>query len=264
MITLLTDFGTQDEFIGAMKGVIFSINSKAKLIDISHEIPPQSILSAQYVLNGYYAYYPEGTIHLVVVDPGVGTDRRIIGLQTDKHIFVAPDNGILTNIIKKESIKLVVEINQESFFREIISHTFHGRDKFAPIVANLSNGIALEKMGREIDFNRLITIENLPCINANNDQIVGEIIHIDRFGNLISNVSTDLLFKSQNNLDLNQLSVNIGRYEILVKNTYAATKKGNLIAVVNSQNHIEISKNGGSAAKQIKAEIGTEFSLKKG
>ena len=186
IIALLTDFGTQDYFVGAMKGAILSINQSAQIIDITHEIPPQNIVSASFTLRACYQDFPKETIFTAVIDPGVGSDRRAILIETEKYYFISPDNGLLSFIFNGNESFRVFNITNEVFYKKPVSKTFHGRDIFSPAAAHLSRGAKPEEFGDEIkDY--VFLAENKPQIIS--DGIEAEIIHIDRFGNLITNLT---------------------------------------------------------------------------
>jgi len=189
MITLLTDFGTADYFVGAMKGVILSINADALLVDITHEISPQDILSGAFTLSAIYQNFPGRTIHVAVVDPGVGSERRAIVVSARDQYFVGPDNGLFSFIYEEEKDVRVFHATNEDYFRQPVSNTFHGRDIFAPLAAALSKGVHPEKLGAEIrDYIRL---PNLKPNIIREGVLEASIIHIDRFGNCITNLTRE-------------------------------------------------------------------------
>ena len=184
-IALLTDFGLKDGFVGVMKGVILSINSNVNLVDITHEISPFDILEGSLVLRAFYKYFPKGTIFLVVVDPGVGTERKGIVVKTENYIFVAPDNGVLTLPLQYEKVKEIRVIQNPDFILKRDNETFHGRDIFAPVSAHLSNNLPLELIGNKLkDYQRF----DFPKPKIENGYIIGEILKFDRFGNGITNI----------------------------------------------------------------------------
>jgi len=185
LIALLTDFGLEDGFVGTIKGVIKNINIKADIIDISHNITPFDIMEGAFVLRASYRYFPEGTIFVAVVDPGVGTQRKPIAVKTQKYYFVVPDNGILSQILKREKPEKIIHLTEDKFFLEKTNETFHGRDIFAPVAAYLSKGIPVEKMGREIDS--LVKLA-IPVPKKEKNYLIGQIIKFDRFGNAITNI----------------------------------------------------------------------------
>ncbi len=187
VITLLTDFG-QDYFVGIMKGVILKINPQANIVDITHNIAPQDIKGAAFVLLVSYNYFPPQTIHVVVVDPGVGTERKVILIKTKNYFFLAPDNGVLSFILEREEVEKVLEVKEEKFYLKPVSQTFWGRDVFAPVSAYLSKGIPLLKFGNPMDISTLRRI-SFPSPVYEKEKARGEIIYVDRFGNLVTNFS---------------------------------------------------------------------------
>lgn len=199
ILTLLTDFGEQDGFVGVMKGTILKINPNARIIDISHQIPSHQIDAAAFVLHTSYSYFPERSIHIVVVDPGVGSNRRIIACSASTHIFLAPDNGVLKYIFHEFKSDSVIQVSNRDYFLDAISHTFHGRDIFAPVAAHLSRSTHLSELGESISgFERGTVL--LPQISEN--IIRGQIIYIDKFGNLITNIKPENIPNSISNAKL--------------------------------------------------------------
>lgn len=188
IITLLTDFGARDYFVGAMKGVILSLNPDATIVDITHEIPPQDIQAAAFNLLACYKDFPTGTIHVAVVDPGVGSYRRAILVECANQFFIGPDNGLFSWISEREENFSAWQITNVQFFRKTVSPTFHGRDVFAPVAAALSNGLAPAEVGPLLE-NIVMLAPLLPRTKA--DAIEGSIIHIDRFGNCITNFTSE-------------------------------------------------------------------------
>ena len=188
-ITLLTDFGTSDYYVGAMKGVILSRNPRVRIVDISHEIAPQNVPSAAYVLLGAYDNFPPETIHLVVVDPGVGSRRRPIAVNASQHLFVAPDNGVLSFALKRATDYDAFEITNQDLLPTKISTTFHGRDVFAPVAAALSLGVPLHEIGKRISYLQLLP----ESIQASLSLIESSIIHIDHFGNCVTGIERAVL-----------------------------------------------------------------------
>jgi S-adenosylmethionine hydrolase len=188
IITLLTDFGNQDYFVAAMKGVILSINAEVQIVDITHDIPPQDIEAAAFNLLACYQDFPSGTIHVAVVDPGVGSNRRAIVIQCASQLFVGPDNGLFSWICERERKHKARQVTNETFLRDHVSTTFHGRDVFAPIAAHLSNGTSSDELGPLV-----LDMVSLDAMGptVTNDGIEGRIIHIDRFGNCITNLTAD-------------------------------------------------------------------------
>jgi len=243
IITLCTDFGTVDGYAASMKGVILGINPSANIVDITHEIPRQGISFAAFVLNGYYRYFPKGTIHIVVVDPGVGGQRYDMVVKTEDYVFVGPDNGVFSYIFMKQSV-LCYKINIEA----VVSNTFHGRDVFAPAAAKLSLKWDRAILGRQIKRPVMINIpESVVDINS----VTGEIIHIDRFGNLITNISSDMIS------DKKILTVEVKKIKINnMKKAYEQNKESMPGALINSFGMLEIAVSSDSACDKLGAHIG--------
>jgi S-adenosylmethionine hydrolase len=252
IITLLTDFGTRDYFVGAMKGAILSVNSDAQIIDVTHEIPPQDVRAGAFTLLNYYATFPPKTIHVCVVDPGVGSRRRAILAETGDYFFVAPDNGLLSFVFAKEKDFRVFELTNENFFRHPVSQTFHGRDVFAPVAAHLSKGVSPSEFGREIkDFLRF---EMPPPQRVSDTQTEAEIIHIDRFGNLITNL------KSEDLPETFVLQVN-GKRIAAHQKYYAETETGKIFSIMGSAGFLEIVAFRDSAKNLLNAKTGGKVFL---
>jgi S-adenosylmethionine hydrolase len=272
VITLTTDFGLSDAYVACMKGVILSINPKATIVDISHSIEPQNVVQAAFMLHIAHRYFPNNAIHVVIVDPEVGSKRRAIILLTPLAYFVAPDNGVLSYIINelhplrdpiahptsrvhlrkeiKENIK-VISITNSTFWHQPVSSTFHGRDIFAPVAAHLSLGVPIQKFGKRID-----TLNIIPPLTPDfdsADNLVGHVLHIDHFGNLITNIK---------NIDLSKdaIAIRIGRHLIKRINRYYAEVEG-LAVIPGSSGHLEISLSNGNAASFLRAKIGDQVKL---
>lgn len=189
VITLLTDFGTADFFVGAMKGIILGANFHARIVDITHEIPPQDIEAAAFTLLAAYQSFPSGAIHVAVVDPGVGSSRRGIAIRTGSRTLVGPDNGIFSYICEREPEHQVFHLTNEEYFRHPVSATFHGRDVFAPVAAAVSLGVDLSELGNPI--NDYVRLPSLDPIQLDHGELSGRIIHIDRFGNCVTNFTQE-------------------------------------------------------------------------
>ncbi len=185
VIALLTDFGTKDGFVGAVKGVILSINPSAQVVDITHEVEPFDILEGALILKAHYSYFPKGSIFMCVVDPGVGSERRGIVVKTERYTFVGPDNGIFDLVLREEKNFETFVIENESFTLPRKNNTFHGRDIFAPVSAYLSKGVSPERIGRKTEYIFRLPI---PEVKEEKDYIEGVILHFDRFGNAITSV----------------------------------------------------------------------------
>ena len=250
VITLLTDFGTADYFVGAMKGAILSVNPLAIIADITHEVPPQDIESAAFMLLAAYKTFPGGTVHVAVVDPGVGSARRPIIVKGGKQFFVGPDNGIFTYIYDREPSHQTFHVTAEKYFRKPASTTFHGRDIFAPVAATLSKGVKVEAFGPKISDE--VRLENSLVPEVTNGRVKGRIIHIDRFGNCVTNITPDVLGGEGVRLDIN------GKTIRKFSDFYADESGGRneLFVIWGSAGFLEVSVNGGSAADELGAKTG--------
>jgi len=256
VITLTTDFGTSDWFVGTMKGVIAGIAPKAKVIDLTHELPPGDIRGGAFALAASYRYFPKGTVHVAVVDPGVGSRRKAIAVQTAKGVFVGPDNGVLSWALAKEKVRAIHALENEAYFLQPVSRTFHGRDVFAPVAAHLSRGVPIRKFGPALeDFVRLAWPE--PRVRRGGFE--GEVVYIDRFGNAITNLESSLLRSSERASC--EVYAKHGRVCPL-KAFYQATPPNTPVALVGSSGFLEIAVNGGSAAKVLGMRIGTRVVLR--
>ena len=239
LIALITDFGTKDYFVGAMKGVISSINENAKIIDITHEIEPQNIASAGFTLRACYKDFPKKTIFVAVVDPGVGSNRRAILVETDDYFFIAPDNGLLSFVFIESENYRVFELTNGKFFAQNVSATFHGRDIFAPVAAHLSKGISPADCGAEIN----------DYVISEQDENEAGIIHIDRFGNLVTNLKReDLPAKFFIEID--------GKRIEKLQKFYAEAQKSEVFMIFGSAGFLEIVAFQDSAEKLLNAKFG--------
>ena len=259
IITLITDFGTRDGYVGVMKGVIAGINPDATIIDISHEVAPQDISEAAMILMDSYRYFPKGTIHVVIVDPGVGGSRRPIIVETTDYLFIGPDNGVFTSIYKSGDVQRVTELSNREIFLPHVSSTFHGRDILAPAAASFSKGLPASVLGSEItDYIKVSSSK--PDIKG--DIIMGEVAHVDNFGNLITNIDKDTLFSFAGG---DRFDIEIrGRSIPELKKTYADSKKGELLALIGSSGRLEIAVNQGSAGDTLGAEKGSPVEVRRG
>ena len=252
-ITLLTDFGTADYFVGAVKGAILSVNPQAVIVDITHEIPQQDIEAAAFTLLAAYKSFPARTIHVAVVDPGVGSTRRPIILSANEQFFVGPDNGLFTYIYDREPGSQVFHVTAEKYFRPEASSTFHGRDIFAPVAAALSNGVKPREFGPRVDDAVRLPVSLEPEVLKNGD-VRARIIHIDRFGNCVTNIRRDLV-KPGSSLMINRKTIRHFR------NFYGEDSGTSPFAIWGSAGFLEISVNGGSAAKNLRVKRGDEVVL---
>ena len=193
IITLLTDFGTDDEYVGQMKGVILSINPSVTIVDLTHQIESQDIVQAAFTIHSGYHYLPEGTVHLIVVDPGVGTERDLLVLKLGNHFFIAPDNGVLTLLLSEKNVLALNLIANPDYFRASVSRTFHGRDIIAPVGAHIANGLEVNELGPAIDVQDVVCLDSLGAWCTENGELKGEVVTIDHFGNLITNIKSEQL-----------------------------------------------------------------------
>ncbi|MFQ5818108.1 MAG: S-adenosyl-l-methionine hydroxide adenosyltransferase family protein [Terriglobia bacterium] len=259
LITLLTDFGSADYYVGAMKGAILNVNPEAEIIDITHDVTPHDILDAAFTLAQVYPYYPTRTVHLVVVDPGVGTTRRPILASGDNHYFIAPDNGVLSFIYPQQEKLTVREISAEHYFLSPVSQTFHGRDIFSPVAAYLSKGIEPYQFGEEIaNFVRL-QVPKPQALHAK--AFKGIVLKIDRFGNAITNISrgdVPALFADQTPA----FKLKVGQKEIskLVR-AYGEGGQNEVFAILGSSGYLELATNRGAAARLLGINRGAELAL---
>jgi S-adenosylmethionine hydrolase len=256
VIALLTDFGTTDHYAGTMKGVALGICPEATFIDITHDIPPHDILAGALELAASYKYFPPGTVFLVVVDPGVGSGRRPIAAEAAGFRFVAPDNGVLTLVFREAPPKRVVELTERRYARPTVSRTFEGRDRFAPAAAWLAKGIDLSGLGRVLPSWQLLIVQE-PTIGET--EIVAEVLRVDRFGNLVTNVDrrTFERFAGGGGIEIMAGAESVGK----VVATYADTALGSMCALFGSTEQLEIAVNGGSAAERLGLARGARVTI---
>ncbi len=260
IITLTTDFGYKDPFVGVMKGVILKINPEAQIVDLTHGIKPQDIRAAAYTIGMNFHYFPPDTLHVVVVDPGVGSQRRPLLLLSDRHCFVGPDNGVFSYIygIQHETLN-VVHVTAEHYFLQKDSPTFHGRDVFAPVAAWFSRGVHTEKFGDPITDYKKIDLP-VPLVTAEGE-VRGEIIFMDRFGNAITNISrADMATTRSHRKDGPRIIMFRGK-EIPLKGFYAEGEKGVLCSVVNSSGLLEFFRTGGNAEQECGITVGEQVAV---
>ncbi len=264
LVALLTDFGTSDPYVGVMKGVMSARCPGVRFIDITHEVRPQNIRQAAYLLHSAYRYFPKHTIFLVVVDPGVGTERHPVAIQTEHGLYVGPDNGMFGPILDEvESWQAVVLWTPRE-----ISATFHGRDLFAPAAADLACGRALSELGSPTGDLQWLTLPKADHVAP--DTLQGEVLHIDHFGNVVTSLGafkrdgeTLTLAGLDPRIDASTALVTVGHHAITgIRTTYNALPPGSLLALINSDRHLEIAVNQGSAARQTGAQIGDPVHLK--
>ena len=260
IVTLTTDFGLNDHFVGAMKGVILEIAPEAQIIDISHAVQPFDILDGALTISQAYSYFPSGTVHMVIVDPGVGTARRPVILTGDRHVFVAPDNGVLSLIYDREERISVRHVTAEHYFLWPRSNTFHGRDIFSPVAAYLAKGVGPDRFGDEIvDYVRFSAPRPKP---VDERTLQGVVLKVDRFGNLVTNIRAE---------DLPQLfgatppafKIAIGTKAQATRmcTNYAEGAPGEVFGILGSMGFLEVATNRGSAYQMLSAGKGSEVNV---
>jgi S-adenosylmethionine hydrolase len=248
IITLTTDFGLSDPFVGIMKGVIFGIAPNVQLVDITHDVRSYDVLEGAFILETAYRYFPEKTVHLVVVDPGVGSPRRPIAATANGHTFVAPDNGVLSYVLERSR---VYEITNRNLFLNPVSQTFHGRDVFAPVAAHLALGGPIESVGPPIAD---AIQKPLPQPRVFQNSIRGTVLRIDKYGNIVTNLRREDL---RSNFRLRIAGAVVTR----LHTSFSEAKSGELFAIEGSTGRIELALNQGSAAERLKAERGAEIEV---
>ena len=257
IITLTTDFGERDGFVGAMKGVILNINSHAKLVDICHDLPSQNIQAGAVALSNACAYYPAGTIHLVVVDPGVGTRRNAMVAESEIGLFVLPDNGLLSLLEQRFPIKRAFALEVEKYRLSPVSQTFHGRDIFAPAAAHLSLGVDPQNMGSAIENPVRLSF---PQFSSSKGRLTGQVFHIDVYGNLISNIRGEALRRLGSQAKLRIGSVVLHGPDL----TYGHVEKGEMLFLIGSSGFVEVSLNRGNAARELGVGLGEAIEIERG
>ncbi|MGB9853446.1 MAG: SAM hydrolase/SAM-dependent halogenase family protein [Candidatus Bathyarchaeales archaeon] len=257
IITLTTDFGLADPYVAEMKAIILKINPDAKIVDISHQIQKFNIRMGAYILAAAAPYFPEGTIHVAVVDPGVGTKRKPMLVEAENGFFIGPNNGVLALAANRQGIKHVYEIANSKFMLPKISATFHGRDIFAPAAAFLSKGVSPSEFGHEI---RKIVMPRFAKIVRKGNILRGEIIHVDSFGNIVTNFT-------EKELELADVKgtfkIKLKEFELNLKlcKAYAEVKPKRPLAIIGSHDFLEISVNKGNAAETFKVKPGDKVTL---
>jgi S-adenosylmethionine hydrolase len=252
IITLITDFGRQDEYVGLMKGVMLGIDPAARIIDLTHAIDPQDVAQAAFTVESSWRYFPEGTIHAVIVDPGVGTERAMLCLEFHRQVFLAPDNGVLSLLLDAEACGNVRRLDNSEYWRGAVSRTFHGRDVLAPVAAHLSRGAETGALGPAIDPARAVRIDDLKARLQASGEVCGRIIHVDRFGNLITNIDAGALKSRGSSWEV---AFGSGRVQGL-SGTYADAESGAGLALIGSRGYLEIAVNSGSAGDFFNARKG--------
>ena len=259
IVTLTTDFGLNDHFVGTMKGVILNIVPEAEIVDISHAVQPFDVLDGALTIAQSYSYFPTATVHVVVVDPGVGTARRPIIASSEQHHFVAPDNGVLSLIYAREERMRVRHVTSQHYFVHPVSNTFHGRDIFAPVAAYLAKRVDGEKFGEVVDDYVRFNAPKPKPIDARTMR--GVVLKVDRFGNLITNITPqDVPMLFQQNAP--QFKIVVGKREISeIKSTYSEGEPGEIFGILGSMGYLEVATNRGSAAQAVGVGKGSDVSI---
>jgi S-adenosylmethionine hydrolase len=260
VIALITDFGLRDWFVGVMKGVILSINPNATTIDLVHNVPRHDVVAGSFAALATYRFVPQGAIVVIVVDPGVGTERAILCMRSGGRCFLAPDNGVLTGIVEREGFERVVAVENDKYFIKPVSFTFHGRDIFAPVAGHLSLGLEMDRLGREVKELRKVEI---PSPRIDGEALVLTVRWIDAFGNVITDCPEDLVAELVGRWG-RDLALAQGAGQIKFTDDYEAVGRGDLLAIVGSTGHLEISVREGNAARTLDLRIGSKLHLMKG
>jgi S-adenosylmethionine hydrolase len=260
IITLTTDFGYDDPFVGVMKGVILKINPQATVVDLTHGIKPQDIREAAFAIGTHYNYFPDNTIHVVVVDPGVGSKRRPIAVMADRHYFIGPDNGVFSVVYNGgHEILDVFHLTATHYFLSSPAPTFHGRDIFASTAGWLSKGIEISKFGDQIGDYHKVRLP-VPAVTAEG-MLKGEVIHIDRFGNAMTNVKVTDLDRFRGTKPGGSVKIVVKGKEVPLKTFYAEAAENQLCALINSSGYLELFLNGGNAAASYAISAGLMFGI---
>jgi len=255
IITLTSDFGLQDHYVSAMKAAVLEVEPEARLVDISHEIPPQDIMAGAWVIRNVAFMYPKGSIHLVVVDPGVGTKRHPVIVKMNGHYFVGPDNGIFSLLYDQYKYE-AVKLNKPKYWRKSRGNTFDGRDIFGPVAAHLSNGVPMQEMGDPIEE---MVVYHWAVPIGDKDGLQGWVLHIDRFGNLITNITESLIREYVGD---RKLKVYVGTTVVNdIVNTFGDVEEGDPAVFIGSSGMLEIGINKGNAAELLSVHKGAQISL---
>ncbi len=260
LLALLTDFGERDSYVGTMKGVIHSICEEVRIVDLTHKVKNQDVTGAAFVLGSSYKYFPDKTIFVCVVDPGVGGKRDILCMEADRRIFLAPDNGLLSILQAEGKAGTIRTVQNEDLWLTDISTTFHGRDIFAPVAAHLANGIDLHSIGPK--RSRIRNLKLPRPVKTAGGTLKGEIIYVDQFGNLITNVGAATLQTNLRGSRENQTISVAGSTIKGISRNYSEVEEGELVALIGSSGYLEIAANKGSAAEKLGCGRGAELTLK--
>ncbi len=263
VITLPTDFGARDEYVGLMKGVILSIHPSAIIVDITHRIDGQDIVQAAFAIQSSYRYFPAGSVHLVVVDPGVGTDRSLLALKLRQHFFIAPDNGVLSLLIDQADVAALFKISNSKYYLDSVSPTFHGRDVIAPVGAHIAQGVELKRLGDQLEPADVVRLTDIQARMSDDGTVTGKIISVDHFGNLISNIQMEMLLQSVFANQTKRPVIRVGSHTIQgIDRTYADGRIQNPMALIGSRGYLEIAVPGGNAAQWLKVGKGARVRVK--
>ena len=257
IITLLTDFGLEDAYVGIMKGVVLSVNPSAAIVDITHQVESFDLNQAAFTIKSSYRYFPEGSVHVVVVDPGVGSERAIIALKMKGHTFLAPDNGVLTLIIDEGDIETIVRVENSDYFLKTVSQTFHGRDIFAPVGAHISLGVDLKLLGRPVKKKDVVRLSIPEPFISEKNELVGTIVFIASFGNCITNIDLSRLESFYKAGAGKRLQIMIGQQKLDgLSGNYESVSPQSPLAIFGSFDYLEIAVNCGSARRYFGAQKG--------
>lgn len=266
-IALLTDFGTSDHYVGVMKGVIAGICPDVQVIDITHAIEPQNVRQGAFTLFNAYRYFPAGTLFVAVVDPGVGSVRQAIGVQAGGYTFIAPDNGLLSDVLHEIPPTAICRLDNPVYHLAAASNTFHGRDIFAPAAAHLAAGVSFADLGTALDA---VVMRPGPVLRVEGDTINGEVLHIDHFGNIITSIGRlnwqgegKLLLRQTTSVQADVATVSLNGQQIqAIAPTYSRTQPGDLLALIGSSGYLEIAVNQGNAAVRLGTKLGDAVELR--
>ena len=250
IVTLTTDFSASDPYVGMMKGVILSVAPDVTVVDLAHDISPHDVFQAAFVLESAYCYFPEGTVHMAIVDPGVGSSRRRLAMACGKYRFVGPDNGVFTYLMRKEGLRECVEIREIPAREAGLGVTFEGRDIFAPVAARLAMGVPLSEIGPTVDKPVELSI---PRARVTDTAIEGRIIYIDHFGNCITNIEAAAVAPLGDKVTASVAGTPLGQ----LQKAYSDVRVGDALALINSLDHLELAINQGNLAKELNLQVGT-------
>jgi hypothetical protein len=263
IISLITDFGLEDEYVGLMKAVILGIDPLARIVDLSHAVEPQDVVQAAFLLESAGRYFPPGSIHLAVVDPGVGTTRALIGFEANGHRFLAPDNGVLTLVMDAFRPETLRCLENPTLWRASVSATFHGRDILAPVAAHWSRGLDVRELGPELNPADVVRLADLRAKRSPDGDIAGRIVHIDRFGNLVTNIDAASLQPPGGFIHEGPATIQLAGQKIVgIRRTYADAEPGRPVALIGSRGYLEIAVCCGSARSYFNVRQGDAVAVR--